>query len=311
MGGIVAITNPNAKKNRKVPDRKQRLERALGDAGVVFETPMPSDLTPLMERVLEIDPEIIAVCGGDGTMHLTLTALIHAYGGTFPPKLVVLRAGTVNTVARALGVRLPPERMLARVVESYRNGEPLAVVERKTIELNGMYGFLFGVGMPGEFNDLYNRSKVRGPIGVASAVLSTIVAMPIPWSRTHKKLFGKVRGRFIADDVELFIKKAYGVVGGTLEYMGPGFKLLYRANESDEHFQVMISRISAFTALRNARRPFVGKPLKTPPHVHYDLLVKKLEIVPDEPVAITIDGEVYRAAHVLVKLGPKVKVVVG
>jgi len=312
VGGIVAITNPNAKKNRRAPDRKQRLEEALGDAGVVFETPMPDDLTPLMEKVLEIDPEIIAVCGGDGTLHLTLTALIRAYGGAFPPKFVILRGGTMNGTATACGVFLPAEMMLKKVAGKFVKGEPFVEVERKTVKLNDWYGFLFGMGAAANFIDIYlNEGTLDGRARAAQVTLQIIAAVFNRKSKFAQRAFKKLEAEVVVDDEPLPLKEYLAVLGGTLRYLTAGLRTLYRAYESNEHFHLIATNISVLTALKNIRRVYIGRPLKADPNLHFDMLARKLEVTPCEPSPLLIDGELYRIENLLVTLGPRIKIITG
>jgi len=311
MGGIVAITNPNAKKNRKVTDRRKRLARALGDSGVVFETKIPEDVGPLMDEVLKIDPEIIAVCGGDGTMHLTLSALINAYKGTFPPKFVILRGGTMNVCATATMTFLPAEMMLRRVADKYRNGQPYSEVERKTLKMNDWHGFLFGLGTSSHLVWEYHKESMAGRTRALKVTAQAIGAVFNSKGELAKRLFKRLNGEVLVDDEPLPIREFLGVLGGTLRYVSIGFRPLYRAYESDEHFHLFASNISPLVALKNIRRLFLGRPLKADPKIHFDFLAKKLEVRPDGFTPLIIDGEIYQIDHLLVTMGPRIKIING
>lgn len=311
MGGIVAITNPNAKKNRRVKDRKQRLERVLGDRGVVFETRIPEEVESLTKEVLKINPEIIAVCGGDGTMHLTLSALINAYNGTFPPKFVILRGGTMNVCATSTMTFLPAEMMLKRVAEKYNNGEPFSEVERNTVKLNGWYGFLFGLGFTANIVKEYHRDAMANRARAWQVTFQAIASVFNRNTEFAQRVFKKLKAELIVDDKPLPINEFLAVLGGTLRYISIGFRTLYRAYESNEHFHLLASNVSLFTGLKNIRRIFLGRPLKADPSVHFDLLAKKLEVKPEEPMPLLIDGEIYQVDHLLVNMGPRIKIING
>ena len=55
MGKIVVLTNPNAKKNKKDPDKKGKLEEVLGENGLVIETKVPEDIQPVADRLFGED----------------------------------------------------------------------------------------------------------------------------------------------------------------------------------------------------------------------------------------------------------------
>ena len=66
-------------------------------------------------------PAIIAVHGGDGTLHRTITALGRAFGDDPIPPIAILCGGTMNVVATSLGIR---ERPTAFLTALGRRGRP-------------------------------------------------------------------------------------------------------------------------------------------------------------------------------------------
>ena len=113
----------------------------VGDASVAGSTPVTVDYTlslidvdetpatPVValsydtglsdsDRVTSIG--LLAISGGDGTNHVTLSGFIDVYAGAALPQIALLRGGTMNTVANAIGVRRGrPEGLLARLVRAY------------------------------------------------------------------------------------------------------------------------------------------------------------------------------------------------
>ena len=122
-----------------------------------------SDLAALDEALYGLlvgeGANVLAVAGGDGTLHFVVGALltVHAAqlaGGHEPspfPRLLLLGGGTLNIVARTVGIRGGPTSTVARFVRYFR-GAPLSRVPARALsslkvqsecgELR--HGFVFG-----------------------------------------------------------------------------------------------------------------------------------------------------------------------
>lgn len=81
MGGIGVVYNPYAGRNRKNPGREERLKKILGNRGTWFRTENKERLLKAAAYFLEQKTDIVAVSGGDGTLHQVFTAIINTYGG--------------------------------------------------------------------------------------------------------------------------------------------------------------------------------------------------------------------------------------
>lgn len=158
--------NPRAGRNRRDGDRADRLGDVVGAHGWVRAPATLDQLGDVAAECRARAVDMLGVCGGDGTLARTLSALVRAYGSATLPDIVPLRAGTMNTVARAMGCpRWQPERMLAEVVASYRDGRPLAATEHQLVRVNGGdYGFMVGAGVPVEFLRLYYQRPQPGRV---------------------------------------------------------------------------------------------------------------------------------------------------
>src|SRR5262245_59503760 len=88
VGGIGVVLNPRARKNRNRADEiGARIASALGQDGLVRVT---QSLDAVGEAAVEFHDrgiEILAICGGDGTFHCTLTAFHAVYGADALPAL--------------------------------------------------------------------------------------------------------------------------------------------------------------------------------------------------------------------------------
>src|SRR5258708_221462 len=103
-GPLALIVNPNCRQNRKDPGTPGRLQRQLDGRGLFFATQDEAALLDAAHACRRAGVATIGVHGGDGTLHLTLTKLIHAYGDERLPRIAFMRGGTQNTVANACDV---------------------------------------------------------------------------------------------------------------------------------------------------------------------------------------------------------------
>jgi len=113
MKVIPLIFNPTAGALRRDPGKIERLTRVLARQGVdvlLLPTNYAGDATRLASQSVNDGAEIVAVCGGDGTINEAAQSLI----GT-ETALAVLPCGTANVLAREL--RLPgDENALAELI---------------------------------------------------------------------------------------------------------------------------------------------------------------------------------------------------
>ena len=119
----------------------------------------------VMREFRERDVDILAVCGGDGSDHCTLTAVDQVYGAAPWPLLLPLRAGTINYVADDIGGRrASPEQMLQRVVQAHKRGHPHVTTERDVLRVNGdQLGFVLSFGTA-VLSRVYYARRQCGPV---------------------------------------------------------------------------------------------------------------------------------------------------
>src|SRR5580704_15632275 len=138
VSGIGVVLNPKSRRNLRDPSAASRLARTLGDHGVVREARSIDELYRIAEDFRREDIDVLAISGGDGTNHVTLTGFIDVYGGATMPQVALLRGGTMNTVANSVGVtRGRPEGVLERLLRDYaeRASLPLENVERHVMRI--------------------------------------------------------------------------------------------------------------------------------------------------------------------------------
>ena len=156
------ITNPRARKNAANPNRVERLRKILGREGVFRKTQTPEEIWDAAREFRRRKIDILVIDGGDGTLHHTLSAFIPIYDGLDLPPIVLLGGGTMNTIAKSLGMKGLSEVILQRIISATRGRAPFEVVRANTLRVNDRYGFIFGLGFPVSLLKAYYRGQGRG-----------------------------------------------------------------------------------------------------------------------------------------------------
>jgi hypothetical protein len=151
------LLNPRAGQLGPRRDR-DRLVGLLPERAV--ETPDLGALRRALARLLaQARVNVLAIAGGDGTVHHAVNALLHleqeseaATGRSAPlPRLLLLNGGTLNIVGRTVGIHGRPQGTLRRFLD-YFAGAPLSRVPARRLPVlevrrgDGLprYGFVFG-----------------------------------------------------------------------------------------------------------------------------------------------------------------------
>lgn len=259
-------------------------------------------------------PEIIAICGGDGTLHQTITALIHCYGTRPLPAIAILRGGAMNIVATSLGFHGDPVDDLRALVELKRRGglasaTHLEVFEHPLLQIDGRYGFIFGTGVIHDFLEAYYATGKPAPLTAARLLVrtaaSTVVRGPL-----SKRLYRPFLARVVADGRPWPRDRFAAICASTVQQIGLGFKPFYRWREDAERFAVLGIDTSPLGLLRELPRVRAGKPIHA--HKVIDEIAREVTILPTDPQALgyMIDGDLYTCDRALtIKRGPVLELV--
>jgi diacylglycerol kinase family enzyme len=199
MGVAVALlSNPSSTGNRAILPRIRSY--CAGQADLFhYEVESASLIGEALETIARVQPAVLVINGGDGTVQATLTEIYN--GGQFgrtPPPVAVLPNGKTNLIALDLGAVGDPIATLERIVELARGDLAPYLVERELIALTegeapsnrpvlGM--FLGGAGLADTI--LYCRTKIY-PLGLPNGLSHFLAGIAVFFSL----LFG-LRGRYM------------------------------------------------------------------------------------------------------------------
>lgn len=311
MASIGVIHNPRAGVNKVLKDRGRNLVDLLGAEGLVIETRSPQEVGPALRTLRERGIDLLAVCGGDGTIHHTLTAALREYDSTPVPPFLHLRAGTMNTVANGLGVaRGTAESLLGRVLEQRRSGAPLRMREKNLIRVCGGYGFIFGCGVVANILGAYYEGGDTGP-RKAAKVVGHWIASAFAGGDFSKRLLRPAPGRLSVEGEEVPGPPPTIVLASTVRDMGLHFKVAYLADRGIDQFHLMAGPVGPFRILKNFPQMLLGRDLSLP-QLSVDRLVARARFSPTERVAYVVDGDLYETdGPIEITTGPRLRVVLG
>ena len=310
MTAIGVISNGRSRKNKKHPERVNELKYILGNNGVVRETKTIEELYKAAAEFKELDIEILCINGGDGTNHVTLTAFIEVYGDKPLPKIAILRAGTMNTVATSLKIYGKSSDILLNIIKKYNSGEPFLITKRNLLKINNdKYGFIFGNGAIYNFLKIYYRDEDRSSVTAAMLLAKTVLKGSV-----NKKdpLFKKIIVEVEEEGDVIWRYHNFLTIGAmTVREIGLGFVAAPRALENPKKFHLFAVKTGAMGIIRSLPRMFfLRKGLLK--NVIEDKVLDKVTIRSlKEPLPYTIDGDMHSPVQSLtIELGPRLDLII-
>jgi diacylglycerol kinase (ATP) len=302
---IDVIVNPRSRANRRNPRIAAEFQAIVGDRGRVLAPKSFEELDSMAADIRRSPPTVIAVHGGDGTLHKTVTALGRAFGADPLPPIAILCGGTMNVVATSLRIRERPSVFLTSIVDADRNGLPLERIRRRCLRIGDELGFLFGSGLPANFLAEYYGSGEYGPARaawlLARAFFSALWHGPF-----IQRLFKRFEGSVRVDGTLLEQTAFVGLMAGTVREVGLGFKLVHRADDDPERFGVLAMHSAVLSLAFDVRAVQTGRGIA--PRRAFSAVASQMDIQPKNGgMAYTIDGDLYRTHEsVAISLGPHI-----
>ncbi len=318
MPGIGVVLNPRSRRNLRDPGAAGRLARRLGDRGVVREARSIDELYRIAEDFRRDAIDVLAISGGDGTNHVTLTGFLDVYGGHTMPQVALLRGGTMNTVANSVGVRQGrPEGLLGRLLRDYaqRASMPLEDVERHVMRVapasgRAHYGFLFGTGVVAGFLHEYYAGGEPTPL-VAAKTLLRGVGSALVGGDMVRRMARPFHGSVELEDGTRWPERDYlAVAAGTIAHIGLNFRPFHRFDERAGAFHILGIHTSPVGFVQELPRIHRALPMRA--GKAFDALAARVTVrSPQRPLRYMIDGDLHESSGELtVSIGPRVRLVV-
>lgn len=308
MAGIGIILNPRARSYKHNPGRMERLGFIVGDKASCHATRDVLDVEALAREFKEKQIEILGISGGDGTNHVTLSAFIKVYGDTPLPKIAFLRGGTMNNITNALGIRGLPEKILSNLIYKYHTAQEFTMTEVDIMNINGKYGFLWGMGLISRFVEEYYKSGKPTPLR-AGKLLAYFLFSAIFHTKFILRMSERFDAKVTVDGREWPFKNYVSLFSGTIETFGFHFDPFHRARERPGLFHLI--GISAAPRHLLAGVPWIFMRRKVPSENYMDDVARDVLIELPGPMSYQIDGDIQQAADkISIKTGPRLTCIV-
>ena len=264
-----------------------------------------------LEKVCELGADYLAILGGDGTIHMTLSKLIPLWSGSLPT-IVPLQGGTINALCGDLGVSTTAEVALAEMMEVLIGRGSPRVVTKHLIHIqdtlgNDRYGFTFANGvMYRGFSDYY-RTKTPDAFDAVRATMNVLGSAFLP-ADSPRNLLKSIPMHVISRGEDLANGPVRVIAVSTLENLVLWFRPFPTELNGQPEFHCLVNRMGAYEIALNAWSLMRGRCRHPGHHVTKtdDLVIKTNE-------GYLIDGEMFHLSEpmeIRFKLGPAVNFVV-
>ncbi|HVT08912.1 MAG TPA: diacylglycerol kinase family protein [Polyangia bacterium] len=303
--GVVLFVNPRSRANRRNPRIAAEFQSMLGADGRVVAAMTLDELDAATAALAHEPPGVIAVHGGDGTLHKLVTSLGRAFGDRPIPPIAILGGGTMNVVAASLGIRERPIPFVRQLVETARTGATFQTVRRRCLKIGDHLGFIFGNGLMANFLGEYYGTGKYGPARAAWLLLracgSALIGGPFV-----KKLFKRFEGTLELDGHLLERTSFVGVGAATVREVGLGFKLNHRADDDPERFGFLAIHARPIAIIPDFVAVHRGKGVA--PSRAMSAVASTLRVTPKGgTMSYTIDGDLYRSeGPLMISIGPPI-----
>lgn len=274
MKKAVLIVNPSAGKELA----KDHQEEAVKELQKVYEevevkeTKGAGDATAFAEKAVEEGASLVVSMGGDGTVHETVNGLSK---GKVRPALGIIPLGTVNDLARALGIPLEPEEAIKVLSGNH-------VKEVDIAKVDGRYfasGFALG-RIPESIHQVTPDEKSKlGPLAYLLAGLKKLMKQ----EKIHLK---------VTCEEEVFQGELTAIVGSLSGSIG-GFQSIFpEADLGDGKLHVLLVEDLSLLDTAKILPGFLKGDVASSDHLTY-FSTRKMTVTPlkEEHYESDLDGE--------------------
>lgn len=232
------LVNAHAGSVRRDPQLVARLADLLPD-GHVIATALLEDVGPALKTLRERGVSLLALVGGDGTLSGSLTELLESWPRPLPA-ILVMRGGTVNTIAAALGARGSPASSLRHALSG--DARPRETV-RELLRVEAEHaapraGLIFGNGLATRWLQAYYAEPEPG-VQAASRVLARTVRSAAVGGDFARGLFEPFSARLSVDG-HAVRERSFRLIGAsTIADVGLGFRPFLTAGSAPGRFHLL------------------------------------------------------------------------
>ena len=295
------LTNPTAQHNHRFPFTHHVLEAELASGLDAVRTAAKAEIDDAVRfLVLERGVNVLAINGGDGTIHCTINALVRLLGPDVDagrarlPRLLLLNGGTYNMASRAMGTHDDPvtavRRFLSRASDVSPDAiatQPVGLMELDRPGREPMLGMVFGSQV------IMNVLGLCDDLGSGYVGLASLLGRGAIGSVFRTRFYRENRWRLRPDE-------------GTAWLDGTRFDNVTAIAASTIDLKLVRGLVWAMAvpagskgfAVRSLRTRTPGEMVRLLPHLLWDLPHPLILSIPEASRVVTsgdftLDGELY------------------
>jgi diacylglycerol kinase family enzyme len=296
------LTNPHSSRNRR---QWPRLRTALSHRHDIklIETQSLDDLDGEINALLADGVELLAINGGDGTVHLVLSALLRACGDAALPSIALLPGGTTNMSARdvngaALSLRTALDSWLD-AVDQQRPPQPRHVLRINGTGAPAQLGFCLGMGAIVRGIEYCHERIYR--LGLKDEWASGVAVLRAAWGIARREaIFAQGVPLQISIDEDRHDTRAAFLIVAALDQLMLGIHPFWGSGDAPLHVTLVSEHAQRF--LRSFPDLLRGRadPHLTEAAGYLSRRGHVIEVQGNSPY--TIDGEIYHSATKTIRI---------
>ena len=311
--GLGLISNPLSGSNRK---GLHIIREVLAGRPQAYhlEASTPSEVGSALAEFARRKVDVVAVNGGDGTVHAVLTELFRQPSPGPLPLLALLRSGTASMIARDVGLRGSPRGALSRLLTWVSTDcDSASVIQRPLLKVEGapdqrtLYGmFLGAAGIYQGIQFCLDRLHSKGVSGQLAAGL-TLSRFLLAAARGDKSLLSPMRATVGLDREPSEQREFILILISTLERLFLGIRPYWSTETGPLYYTALGARprhlLRSLPALLRGQK---GR-FCTPENGYFSRKAREVRLTLTG--GFTLDGELYaldnRLTHLTITEGGK------
>ncbi len=341
MTAVGIIVNPNSRKNRGRSDRSEKLQRIVGDYGIVRQTRDIEEISPVLAEFVDRGVHYWVSDGGDGALHwminkgsvLTCPDVLPGRPDIFPHVIVPTNGGTIDFVAKKARIKGYTEDIVEKLVRMKSRGLDCNLVEIDSLRIEGMIktergiepfekiGFATAIGGIGQrFFDKYYAEERLGPLAIVNVIakaVSSFLLNAVPGNRVFPsrlkdyagEIFKPEEATVIIDGQKLEYETWGAIHAGSLDINLGGVIRVFGMAEEEGALQFQAGSITPIEMITNLPNLFRGTKIKS--RRLCDTIGSKMSVFAENEAGLrpVIDGELFEGVmEIHVSAGPKIRV---
>ena len=339
---IGVITNPNSRKNQQRPKRVSELQQVVGRWGEVVQTRGTEDLKPVLREFLRRRARFWVADGGDGSLHWMLREGLEVLaepefqdGSHRLPLTVPTNGGSIDFVAKNVGIRGSAETILERLVAALERGQTIEEVEVDALAIDAIeqtpegereiatLGFAVAAGGVGQrfFDKLFEADRHTSGT-IVSIVAKTVLSAPVALTplrhlpglpkllRTYAREVFEPTAACVHLDGRRLPETAFTSIhiasmsinlGGVFRFFGDA--------DVPGRLHAIVGAPGGFEIIANVPRMVTGIPVHSKNAFDGPCFELTMQATGEELLAPVIDGEAYpNLKYVRFGVGPRVRI---